>query len=57
MKTMKSLKNVLSGGLALIAMTVMLGCEKNQTENPDLLAQGNVFTDSQWDQVQILAQS
>ena len=56
METMKISKNVLSGGLALIAMIVMLGCEKIQTENPDPLAQGNVFADSQWDQVQILAQ-
>jgi hypothetical protein len=56
MKTIKFLKNVLLSGLALIAMTVMLGCERTQTENPDPLAQENLVLDSQWDHVQILTQ-
>ncbi len=56
MKTKNSIKMALYGGLAVIAMTVMPGCESTETEIADQLASEGVVPDSLWNQVQILAQ-
>ena len=56
MKTRDLLKQSLYGGLAVITLALMPGCESTETETEDPLVWEDVAPDSLWDQIQIQAQ-